>query len=287
VIDVVAKKLGIKDEIKINNRKILNGILKYAGIDDDKKNDVILSIDKLEKIGVDGVEKELMEKGIDEDKIRSMMEILLTGGSNEEIINSLRKIEEAKEGLMEIEELFSYLNLMGVDNVRFVPSLARGLVYYTGTIFEAFFKDSEITSSFAAGGRYDDLIGKFLESEKIPAVGVSFGLDVLTDYLIGKVEKKRTLTKVFVIPIGTLDESLKILQKLRDAGIKSDIDLMERGISKNLNYVNSQGIPYSLITGEKELKENTVKLKDMKSGEEKLIKIENLIEEMKNLKYGE
>ena len=283
IINIVSQKLGFKAEIKINNRKILNGVLDYFEIEKEKRDSVILSLDKLEKIGESGVREELIEKGIEKEKITSILNLLKASGTNDEIIKRLKKIKEAEEGVKEIESVLRYSKYLGVKEISIVPSLARGLVYYTGTIFEAYFKDSKITSSFAAGGRYDDLIGKFTGLEKIPAVGISFGLDVLSDALKEKMESEKTVVKVFVIPIKTEKESIEITTKLRESGIKTNIDMMDRGISKNLNYANSQGIPYCLIIGKKELDENSVKLRDMETGEEKLIKIKNIVSDLKEL----
>jgi len=283
IINIVSQKLGFKAEIKINNRKILNGVLDYFEIEKEKRDSVILSLDKLEKIGESGVREELIEKGIEKEKITSILNLLKASGTNDEIIKRLKKIKEAEEGVKEIESVLRYSKYLGVKEISIVPSLARGLVYYTGTIFEAYFKDSKITSSFAAGGRYDNLIGRFTGLKKVPAVGISFGLDVLSDALKEKMESEKTVVKVFVIPIKTEKESIEITTKLRESGIKTNIDMMDRGISKNLNYVNSQGIPYCLIIGKKELDENSVKLRDMETGEEKLIKIKNIVNDLKEL----
>jgi len=283
IINTVSQKLGFKAEIKINNRKILNGVLGYFEIEKEKRDSVILSLDKLEKIGESGVREELIEKGIEKEKITSILNLLKASGTNDEIIKRLKKIKEAEEGVKEIESVLRYSKYLGVKEISIVPSLARGLVYYTGTIFEAYFKNSKITSSFAAGGRYDNLIGRFTGLEKVPAVGISFGLDVLSDALKEKMESEKTVVKVFVIPIKTEKESIEITTKLRESGIKTNIDMMDRGISKNLNYANSQGIPYCLIIGKKELDENSVKLRDMETGEEKLIKIKDLIKEIRKI----
>jgi len=284
MIETVAEKLDFDIEIKINNRKILNGVLKYVGISKEMSLDVILSLDKLEKIGKDGVVEELKGKGIKNDTIKKLMNILNVEGSNEEILKRIEEIKESAEGVKELKEVLEYSKILGVKKMRVVPTLSRGLAYYTGTVFEAFFKGSKITSSFAAGGRYDELIGKFLGSDDIPAVGFSFGLDVICDALEEKTEKQRTVVKFFIIPINTKIKSLEILKELRESGIKTDIDLMERSISKNLNYANSREIPFCIFVGEKELEKNSVKLKNMKTGEEILIKVENLLKEIKKLK---
>ncbi|MCD6478175.1 MAG: histidine--tRNA ligase [Candidatus Aenigmarchaeota archaeon] len=283
MIDVVAEKFGINADIRVSNRKLLNSILDYAGVQEEKRLSVTLSIDKLEKIGRDGVVEELISKGIDEESVKKIIELISINGTNDEILKIFKGIKEAREGVEELDELIKYTKILGLKNVRIVPSLARGLAYYTGTIFEAFIKNSNITSSFAGGGRYDDLIGKFTGVDKIPAVGVSFGLDVLSDALKEKMERNKTVVSVFVIPINTKEKSMEIVSMLRDAGINSDVDTIGRSLSKNLNYVNSLNIPYCLIVGKREIDEDSVKLRDMNTGEEKLINIRDVAKEVKKL----
>ncbi len=267
--------------IKINNRKLLNGLLDYCNI---KKNKMaaVLSIDKLEKIGSNGVKKELKEKDFSEKEIRELLKVFEIKGANKELLDKLEKIidnEEGKEGIKELKELIEYSSLMGVKNIIIDISLARGLEYYTGPVFEVFLKNSEIKSSLAGGGRYDKMISGFLGSGDYPATGISFGIEPIFEALKleKKLQEKRTVTKVFIIPIKTLKESIKITKSLRDENIKTEIDLMERGISKNLNYANSMGIPYVIFIGEKELKEKKVKLRDMKTGKEEMLDLKDTV----------
>lgn len=268
----IFEKLNLDIIIKVNNRKILNSIIRYAEIKKEKAEEVMLTIDKLEKYGKDVVKKELKEKGIAEKSIKKIFEFILLKGSFESKIRKLKKRFGDDEGLKKIEELFNFIDS---KNVELDVSLARGLAYYTGTVFEVFLKKGEIKSAIAAGGRYDKMISNLLSSEKkYPAVGISFGLDVITDVINQK--EKKTVTEIYIIPIGTLKESLKIAKELRKAGIKTDIDLIGRGPSKNLNYVNSMKIPFVLLIGEDELKQNKVKLRDMKAGQEKLITMQEL-----------
>ena len=156
--------------------------------------------------------------------------------------------------------------------------MARGLAYYTGTVMEVFLKNSSVKTSVCAGGRYDNIIGEFLGKGNYPAVGISFGLDRIYDaYVEKKKEDKKTVTKVYIIPINTFKESLNIAEELRNENVKVDIDLTGKGPSKNLNYANSLGIPYVLFVGKEELKQSKVKLKDMKSGKEELMSAEELV----------
>ncbi len=159
---------------------------------------------------------------------------------------------------------------MGVE-IKIDVSLARGLEYYTGPVYEVYLKDSKVTSSVAGGGRYDKMIGMFIGRGEYPATGISFGIEPLFEALNEQKEARpKTVTQALVIPIGTLDDSIKLAKKLRALGIKTEIDLMGRGISSNLDYANSLGIPYVVFLGKKELAEKKVKLRDMKSGKEKM-----------------
>lgn len=280
--------LNLNVEIKINDRKFLDGVLEFSGINKSKREAAIISIDKLEKIGRSGVIKEAKKKGIIEDSIIKALDLLEQEGSNSQIIKNLEKFinnKAAKEGLNEIKELLKLSKNLGAKNVEFVPSLARGLSYYTGPVFEVFLKSGKLKSAVAGGGRWDNMIGKFSGSkEEIPAVGTSFGLDTIYDALLleNKAEKIKSLVKVFIIPIGDVrKEAMEIVSKLRENNINSDYDLIGRGISKNLKYVNKQGIPYVIFVGKQELKKNKLKLRDMKTGKEKLTSLIQIIKILK------
>ena len=271
------KKLGFDFIIKVNNRKLLNDVLKYCNVNENKIEDVILSIDKLEKFGLEAVKKELKEKNINEKIINNIIKIINTKGSNKEKLNKLKKIIKQSDGLKEIVDLLNYLKILNI-NVDFDISLARGLAYYTGTVFEGIAKNSKVKGSLCGGGRYDKMIGDFLGKGNYPAVGISFGLDRIYDAYIEKnKEEQKTVTQVYIIPINTFNESLKIAEELRNEGVKVDIDLAGKGPSKNLKYANSLSIPYVLFIGEEELKQNKVKLKDMNTGKEELLTAKELI----------
>ncbi len=280
VVDATFKKLGLDIIIKVNNRKLLNGILEEAGIEN--KEAAIIAIDKLDKIGKDGVSKELEERGFTGKQIISIFNLILEGIRLAELESKINN-EEGKQGIQELEELFSYLQEMGVKNVQFEVSLARGLAYYTGTVFEASLKNGKITSSLAGGGRYDNMISNFMGSSQIiPATGISFGLEPIADMLKleGKVKSKNA-AKVYVIPINTINESLKVVQQLRSNGIPASISLGKKGVSKNLEYASTLGIPYVIIIGDKELAEKKVVLRNMASGEEQLLTLMEVIMKLK------
>ena len=287
LIDAAFKKLEFEIIVRINNRKLLNDILDYCGIEKERQGAAILSIDKLEKLGTTVVKNEMKEQRIDDSKINKIMDILNIKGNNDEKIFQLRNFFKDSEGLDEIEELLTYIkNLNSSKNSNFLVdfdvSLARGLSYYTGTVIETFLKNSRVKSSVCAGGRYDNIIENFLGKGSYPTVGVSFGVDRIYDALIEKQEaKQKTNTQVYIIPIKTINESMKIAQQLRDAGIKTDIDLNGKGPSKNLEYANSLGIPFVLFIGKKELQEEKLKLRDMKSGGEEMMKFEEIVKRLK------
>ncbi len=277
--DAIFKKLNLDIIIKINNRKILNGILEQAKITD--KEAAIIAIDKLDKIGKEGVSQELQGRGYSKQQIEEVFSII-----KEKItLTELKKkvvSEEGKQGLAEIEEVFSYLKTMNVRSAVFDVSLARGLAYYTGTVFEAYLKKGKITCSLAGGGRYDNLIQK-LGGPQIPAMGISFGLEPIMDIL--RLEKgmkgTKTPTKVYVIPINTITESLVIVQELRRENIPAEISLGKKGVSKNLEYAGSLGIPYVIIIGEDEMKKKKVLLRDMNDGTEQMLNLKDVIKLLK------
>ena len=279
-IDTGFNKLKLDTVIKVNNRKLLNGILEQAKMED--KEIAIVAIDKLAKIGVKGVTDELLQKGYKKKQINSIFELIQENIS----LSALKKkitSEEGKEGIKELEEVFSYLRIMNIKSVKFDVSLARGLAYYTGTIFEAFMKKGKITSSLAAGGRWDKMIGDFIGGNRIvPAVGGSFGIVPIIESIKEKEElTKRTLAQVLVIPIGTQKESLQICEQLRNENINTDFDLNGRGMSKNLQYANVLGIPYAIIIGEDELKKNKVLLRNMITGDQKMLALKSVIKILK------
>jgi len=275
IVKEVFKTLGIDVVVKVNNRKLLSSILKYSGVKEKYIEKTILAVDKLEKIGKKGVEKELKAIGLENRVIKKLFWFLNKKGKD--LIRILKDLMPENEGLKEIDSLFKYIK---EKDVIFDASLARGLVYYTGTIFEVFDKEGRIKSSLAAGGRYDEMIGKFVQKNmEFPAVGVSFGIDVIFDLLRKNLPKLSI--DVLVIPIKEYKEALEIAKKLRKNGINTDFALSERSLSKNLEYANSLGIPYVIFVGKKELEKGKIKLKNMLDGEERLITLEKAINILK------
>lgn len=273
------KELGLDAYIEVNNRKLLFGIMDYCDIPRELRESVIITIDKIKKQGIQIVKKELSEKGIKDESIEKIEEIFMARGTAQEIINTMRQLvtsEMGLEGVKELEELFSYLKFVKPESVILNQSLARGLGYYTGTVFEGFLNDSKMTSSICGGGRYDNMIGMYAENAReYPAVGISFGLEPITDALkLSGIEQRRSVTQLYIIPIKTFKESLVITTKLREAGLKVEIDLMDKGVSKNLDYANSLKIPFVAFIGDSEIVEQKIKLKNMHSGKEELVTLD-------------
>ncbi len=310
VIEAAFNKLKLDVVIKVNNRKLINGILEDAGIARDAWGKAIIALDKLAKIGVQGVRQELEARGFSKKQSDKALR-LVSGTKSLPQLKKALKNPEAQQGIAELEELFGYRKKLGLNKVTFDASLARGLAYYTGTVFEAYLKlknnlkkgrmekqkekqkgnegqKEQVTSSLAAGGRWDGMIGNFLGGNRIiPAVGLSFGLEPIMDTLRlekqQKEQKAASLVKVYVLPIGISagNESLKIVQQLRDAGISSSISLGKKGVSKNLEYASAWCIPYVIIIGEDELKKNKVLLRNMEEGTEQLLPVKDVIKKLK------
>ncbi len=261
----IFEHLGIDVVVKINNRKVLSELARAAAVPEDLTDAAILSLDKLEKIGPDEVLREMAERGIP----RASAERFLSGAQDPKALKN-------SAGYRELEPV---LNALQDARVVWTPSLARGLSYYTGTIYEVYAKGSQVTGSLAAGGRYDKMIGQFLGgSEEIPAVGISFGLEPIVEVLKEKstdIPRRKTVTQVYVIPFkNLLGEGRRVCQQLRRAGIKTDIDFSAKGISDGLKYANAYDIPFVVLVGPDEVAQGKVKLRDMRSGQEYLLTVE-------------
>ena len=273
----VFKKLKLDVVIKINNRKVLDALMIQLSVPKAQCEDVMLSLDKLEKIGLEGVQEELKQKGLRSAVLPRLFESVLREGTNQEKLQYFWKLLGECEGLNEMEKV---LALSG-KNVEFDPCLARGLSYYTGTVFEVYLRDKSITSSLAAGGRYDRMICAFVGKEGYEAVGISFGLDVMCDVLKQKgLGTKKSVCQVYIIPIQALKEGMQVAEELRDEGVLCDVDVQGRGISKNLEYASVMKIPYVVIVGKKELLQKKVKLRDMVSGKEEMVSVKEVIQRL-------
>jgi histidyl-tRNA synthetase len=281
----VLTELGFKDFIvRLNNIKILAALGKNSGVPEEKIPDMCRAIDKFNKIGKSGVEKELTEKGFSTDATATILETIL---KNIKIkgkfdFKELEKLPEYKKGVEELEQIVSYLKQMKVEpKFKIDLSLARGLDYYTGPIFEVFAEEG--IGSIAGGGRYDKMIGLF-SGKDISATGISFGIERIIEVMKERkmIKTKKSNTKVFVIAVNDKlrDKILEIVQTLRNNSISTDFDLRSRSLSKQLDHANSLGIPNVVIVGEKELKNNSVKLKKMDTGREISLKIEDILKSL-------
>ncbi|HRT02787.1 MAG TPA: histidine--tRNA ligase [Candidatus Diapherotrites archaeon] len=279
LLNFLFKCLNLEVNIEVNSRKLLNDVLDWVGIPKPLQESTIISLDKLKKIGKQGVLEELQVKGIDQKKIDCLLDLLCVSGNNLDKLNFIKKIIGDTPGINELNELFEYLSLYNVDFI-FLPSLARGLAYYTGPIWEIFLKnENELNVSLAGGGRWDNMIGKYVGDEKInyPATGVGIGFEPIMELI-----KKRdglsikTTSQLFIVPINTQKECIKYVEYLRSQNINVSMDLLNRSTSKNVEYANALGIPFVGFIGVDELNSNKLKIKNMKTGEEKFVPLDEV-----------
>lgn len=288
MIDAVFQKFGIRVSIKINNRKILTGIAEIIG-EADKIVDITVAIDKLDKIGLDNVNAELASKGIPQEAIDKLQPIIMLSGTNAEKLETLKTVLAASEtGLKGVEESEFILNAvarLGVKSeVELDLTLARGLNYYTGAIFEVKALDVQI-GSISGGGRYDNLTGVF-GMDGMSGVGISFGADRIYDVLnqLDLYPKDAVNgTQLLFVNFGEGEAAyaLPILQQVREAGIRAEIYPDSTKMKKQMSYANSKAIAFVAIIGENEMKEGKVTLKNMATGEQSLVSPEELIATVK------
>lgn len=285
MIEEVFKKFSLRTKIKLNNRKILLAIAQYLG-KEESLIDITVAIDKLDKIGYEKVCDELRSKGFVEEDIEKLNPIFALKGENEEKIENLRKIlttEEATKGLDELEFVLSKCKLLGIDNIEFDITLARGLNYYTGAIMEVKSLDVEI-GSICGGGRYDNLTGVF-GHQGLSGVGFSFGADRIYDCLeqLGLFPENISASSDILFTNFGENEALfalNIARGLREKGIKAEVYPDSAKLKKQMNYANDKQIKFVALIGENEIKENKVSLKNMDSGEQtsvEISEIENII----------
>ena len=284
MIDAVFQKFGIRVSIKINNRKILTGIAEIIG-EADKIVDITIAIDKLDKIGLDNVNAELASKGIPQEAIDKLQPIILLSGSNEEKIATLKNVLTASEtglkGVEESEFILKTIAGLGIQSeVELDLTLARGLNYYTGAIFEVKALDVQI-GSISGGGRYDNLTGVF-GMEGMSGVGISFGADRIYDVLnqLDLYPKEAVNgTQLLFVNFGEAEAAyvLPVLAQVRAAGIRAEIYPDAAKMKKQMSYANAKMVPFVAIVGENEMKEGKVMLKNMASGEQSLVTPEELV----------
>ena len=288
IVDTVFSRFGVRVQIKINNRKILTGIAEVIGAAE-KIVDITVAIDKLDKIGLDNVNQELREDGLSEEQIEKLQPIISLEGTNDEKLNTIAEVLKDSEiglkGVEEIRYILSTLNhLSSLKNeIQLDLTLARGLNYYTGAIFEVKALDVQI-GSITGGGRYDNLTGIF-GMPGISGVGISFGVDRIFDVLnaLDCYPKDAVVgTQLLFINFGEKETAycLPAVAKAREAGIRTDIVPDSSKMKKQMSYANAKAIPFVALAGENEMAEGKLTLKNMASGEQKLVTPEELIKEL-------
>lgn len=284
MIDAVFTRFGVRVAIKINNRKILSGIAEIIG-EADKIVDITVAIDKLDKIGLDNVNAELASKGIPQEAIDKLQPIILLSGTNEEKISTLKNVlatsETGLKGVAESEFILNAVAGLGIHSeVELDLTLARGLNYYTGAIFEVKALDVQI-GSISGGGRYDNLTGVF-GMAGVSGVGISFGADRIFDVLnqLDLYPKEAvTGTQLLFVNFGEKEAAycLPILAKARAAGIRAEIYPDAAKMKKQMSYANDKNIPFVAIVGENEMNAGQVMLKNMLTGEQGLADVDTLL----------
>jgi len=285
VIYTIFTKLGFSDfTIKINNRKILNGLFQSLG---QKENsvEILRIIDKIDKIGKENVVEELRKINIDDSVINKIIDFIEIKGTNSEKIEKLKSLgienETFNKGIEELEFVANNMKLFGVpeENYMIDLTIARGLDYYTGTVYETFLNDYRELGSICSGGRYENL-AEYYTDKKLPGVGISIGLTRLF-YKLNELNliktNKKSISDILIIPMTEdLSTAIRIATKLRNQGIKTEIYLNNKKLKAKFKYADKLEILYVIVIGEDEIQNNVVKLKDMKTGEEKEIPMDDL-----------
>ena len=290
IVDTVFTRFGVRVQIKINNRKILTGIAEVIGAAD-KIVDITVAIDKLDKIGLDNVNQELREDGLSDEQIEKLQPIISLEGTNDEKLNNIAEVLATSEtGLKGVEEtrfILDTLKTLGLKNeIQLDLTLARGLNYYTGAIFEVKALDVQI-GSITGGGRYDNLTGIF-GMPGISGVGISFGVDRIFDVLnaLDCYPKDATNgTQLLFINFGDKETAycLPAVAKAREAGIRTEIFPDSTKMKKQMSYANAKQIPFVALAGENEMAEGKLTLKNMESGEQSLVTINEIIKTIKSI----
>ena len=274
-------------EFQFNNRKILNGYFSYLGIDDFES--CLRIIDKLDKIGIDNVKEELSKINLDASKIDTLLKFLEIDGTNQEIIEKLESLNIDNElftcGVNELKFVYQDILSLGVnpENIKINLSITRGLDYYTGSVFETFFKDYREIGSICSGGRYDSLANNFTKS-KLPGVGMSIGLTRLFYQLqeLNLVKGKQTNFDCIIIPMkGYEKNAVKLMNDLRNSSVKCMSYLEDDKLKKKFNYADKLSVKYVIIIGQDEVEQNKFTLRNMENGNQELLELNEIIEKLK------
>ena len=290
VIYSVFKDLGFDAfKIHINNRKLLNGFFSNLNIED--SSEVLRIIDKLDKIGSEIVSAELINLGLEEKIVNKILNFINIEGDNEQILSELKKLniknEIFEQGLKELSQVITHIKYFGVPSSNYIIDLkvARGLDYYTGTVYETILNDYASIGSICSGGRYDNLAGSYT-NQKLPGVGISIGLSRLFYQLreagLLKVTGKTTPSEVLIICMSEdYNTAIDIAKQLRDAEIASEVYFEDGKLNKKLNYANKLGIPYVVLIGSDEIESGLLTLKDMINGEQFKLTISDIVLKLK------
>lgn len=286
VIYHVFKELNIGDfTIRLNNRKILNGFFSQLGLSE-RAGDILRVIDKLEKIGAQAVSEELLDLGVSESGIEQILNFVMLNGSNTEILTQLQSLSDDvvfAEGVAELQTVITALGQFGIpeQNYKIDLTIARGLDYYTGTVYETMLNDYPKLGSICSGGRYDNLTGYYTD-QHLPGIGISIGLTRLYFQLreagILPSGGKKSLTQVLVVALDReqVPYALRVAGVLRDANIVTDIYFSDKGMKQKMKYADRSGIPYAAIIGTDEAAAGTVMLKNMQTGGQQAIDIDSI-----------
>ena len=271
-------KLGIDVIVRYNNRSLMSGLIIEQNISSEKVSSVITIIDKLNKLTEQEILAEFNNIGVDTDTATTLLNIfkLNLKELNEKYKNTNNEL--IKLGLKELNDLESYISQYQ-DSVKFVATLARGQDYYTGNVFEVYAKNNELSCSLGGGGRYDNMITDFIDDgNKYPAVGVSFGLSTIYEILKKREEfKNKSLIDIYIIPMNTKKESLNLANNLRNLNYKVDLEMTDKKVKKSFEFANRENIPYVIVLGENEVKDEYFNLKNMKTGEQTRIEMKNIL----------
>lgn len=271
------KELNIDILIKYNSRKLMTGLIIESGISGELVPEVTTVIDKKDKLNPEDFNQMLLELGLTERQIEKLnsyfqMNLLRLNQTFESTTNN-----KILNGLEEVNNLCKYLNQLELDCCSFDITLARGQNYYTGNVFEVYDKKERIRGSIAAGGRYDEMIGNFIgDGEEYPTVGISFGLSAIYELLKNDLEQENSNTDIFIIPMGTEIESIKIANQFRERGYNVDVEMNNRKLKKSLDYANKEKIKYVIVIGTNEIFSGQLKIKNMNDGTDILVNIDEI-----------
>lgn len=271
------KEFNIEIIIKYNSRKLMSGLIIESGISEDLVPEVTTIVDKKDKLKDIEFNQMLSELGLTEKVIKNLNNYFQMNLSTLNQVFKNTNNEKILKGLEEVNNLSEYLRQLELNCCNFDITLARGQNYYTGNIFEVYDKRERIKGSIAAGGRYDEMIGNFIgDGKEYPTVGISFGLSAIYELLKKDLEKEKSNTDIFIIPMGTEIESLKLANQFRKNGYNVDIEMNKRKLKKSLDYANREKIKYVIVIGTDEISSGQLKIKNMDDGTEMLINIDAL-----------